>query len=153
MPRIIKPAVNSYRADARVPVFSDDKPVIVFDGECVLCSRFAQFVLRRDKQKRFRLLAAQTPLGSALYQHYGFNPSRYETNILLWKGQATFKSDAALTILQLLGFPWRLAVVLRVVPKFLRDRCYDWIAANRLRWFGSRSCFVPSQTEADRFLG
>lgn len=153
MPPILQPTAYSYRTDAWVPAFADDKPVIVFDGECVLCSRFAQFVLRHDKHKVFRLLAAQTSLGNALYRHYGFEPSRYETNILLWEGQAAFKSDAALTILYLLGLPWRFAVVLRVVPKFLRDRCYDWVAANRLRWFGSRSCFVPSQTEADRFLG
>lgn len=153
MPPTMPQAAYSYRADAQVPAFADDKPVIIFDGECVLCSRFAQFVLHHDKQKRFRLLAAQTPLGSALYRHYGFDPSRYETNILLWEGQATFKSDASLTILHLLGFPWCLAVVLRVLPKFLRDKGYDWVAANRLRWFGSRICYVPSQAEADRFLG
>ena len=42
-----------YRADPNVPLFPDDKPIIVFDGKCVLCSRRARFVMRRDRDKRF----------------------------------------------------------------------------------------------------
>ena len=60
----------SYRADAGVPEFADDKPLIVFDGECVFCSAWVQFVLRHDKAERYRFLAAQSPLGEALYRHY-----------------------------------------------------------------------------------
>jgi predicted DCC family thiol-disulfide oxidoreductase YuxK len=48
-----------------VPRFADDRPVIVFDGKCVVCSSFAQFILQKDRRARFRLLAAQTALGNA----------------------------------------------------------------------------------------
>jgi len=62
-------APYSYRDDPAVPAFADDRPLIVFDGYCVLCSTSAQFVLRHDARGIYRLLAAQTPLGRALYLH------------------------------------------------------------------------------------
>jgi predicted DCC family thiol-disulfide oxidoreductase YuxK len=143
----------SYRTDPTVPPFPDDRPVIIFDGKCVLCSRFAQFIMRADRHRRFRLLAAQQPIGSALYTHLGLDPETYETFVLLDEGRAWLRSDAALRIFGGLGFPWSLCVAFRVVPRFLRDPLYDTIARNRLRWFGSRaSCYAPDPSEADRFI-
>jgi predicted DCC family thiol-disulfide oxidoreductase YuxK len=68
----------SWRGDPSVPAFADDRPVLIFDGHCVLCSSFARFILRHDRERRFRLLAAQTPLGTALYRHLGLHPIDYE---------------------------------------------------------------------------
>ena len=143
----------SYRADPTVPPFPDDKPVIVFDGKCVLCSRWARFVMRHDRDKRFRLLAAQTPLGTALYVHYGLDPLDYETNVLLEGGRAWLKSEGTIRMFERLGFPWSVAAAFRVVPRALRDKLYNVVARNRLRWFGSRdTCFVPEPGDADRFI-
>ena len=143
----------SYRQDSAVPLFADDKPIIIFDGLCVLCSTSAAFVLRHDKAGVFRLLAAQSPLGTALYAHYGLDQQDYETMILVAGGVAFFKSEAAIRIAKGLGLPWSLAVVFRVVPLALRDRIYAWVARNRLKWFGKRdSCYLPEPRHADRFL-
>jgi predicted DCC family thiol-disulfide oxidoreductase YuxK len=144
----------SYRHDPAVPPFADDKPVIVFDGHCVLCSGFAQFVIRRDPQRRFRLLAAQSPLGTALYRHYGLDPVEYESNLLVADGRVWLKSEGSLRILGLLGRPWSwLAAAGRLLPLRLRDALYAIVARNRLRWFGRREiCFLPAAADADRFL-
>jgi predicted DCC family thiol-disulfide oxidoreductase YuxK len=93
----------SYRRDPAVPAFPDDKPLIVFDGICVLCSGWADFVLRHDTEKRYRLLTAQSGLGRALYLHYGLDPEDYETNILIEDGGAWFRSEATLRIAAGLG--------------------------------------------------
>ncbi len=143
----------SYRSDPAVPPFPDDRPIIIFDGKCVICSRFAQFIMRRDKHRRFRLLAAQQPVGAALYAHFGLNPATYETFILLDEGRAYVRSDAGIRILGKLGFPWSLAITGRIIPRFVRDPLYDFVARNRLRWFGSRDvCYMPDPAEADRFI-
>jgi len=143
----------SYRDDPAVPRFTDDRPVIIFDGLCALCSGSAAFVLRHDATGTFRLLAAQSPLGQALYAHYGLDPVDYETMILIADGVAWLKSEAAIRIAQGLGFPWSLAVAFRVVPRGLRDRVYMWVARNRIRWFGAReSCYRPDPKFAGRFL-
>ena len=144
----------SYRDDPRVPPFPDDKPIIVFDGHCVLCSRWASFVMRHDRDKRFRLLAAQTPLGVALYEHYGLDPIDYETNVLLEDGRAWLKSEGTIRMFERLGFPWSSMAAFRAVPRTLRDKLYNLVARNRLEWFGTRdTCFMPQPGDADRFIG
>ena len=144
----------SYRADAGVPPFPDDKPIIIFDGKCVLCSRWARFVMRHDGDKRFRLLAAQTPLGTALYEHYRLDPVDYETNVLLEDGCSFLKSEGTIRMFERLGFPWSLMTAFRIVPRALRDKLYNVVARNRLNWFGRREiCFVPEPSDADRFIG
>ena len=143
----------SYRSDPAVPVFPDDRPIIVFDGKCVLCSGWAQFVLRNDRRKRFRLLPAQTPLGKALYRHYGLDPDDYETNLLIEDGLVWQKSEGTIRMFERLGLPWSLLAVARILPRSIRDRLYRVLARNRLRWFGVReSCLLALPGLEDRFL-
>jgi predicted DCC family thiol-disulfide oxidoreductase YuxK len=143
----------SYRDDPAVPSCLDDHPIIIFDGYCALCSGWANFVLRHDPEGIYRLLAAQSPLGCALYVHYGLHPQDYETNILIADGRAWFKSEGSIRMAVGLGWPWKLAGILRVLPRALRDRLYEFVARNRLRLFGKReTCYVPDKTFADRYL-
>lgn len=110
-------------------------------------------MLRHDRRARFRFVPAQSPLGAALYDHYGLDPQDYETHILLVDGIAYLKSEAGIHMAEGLGFPYSLAGALRVVPLWVRDRLYNWLARNRLRVFGrSESCYVPTGDERDRFL-
>jgi predicted DCC family thiol-disulfide oxidoreductase YuxK len=144
---------HSYRLDPAVPHFADDKPIIIFDGLCALCSGSAAFVLRHDAPGTFRLLAAQSSLGEALYRHYDLDPSDYETMILIADGVAWFRSEAAIRIAQGLGMPWSLVAVFRIVPRAWRDAAYMWVARNRIRWFGARtSCYRGDAKYAERFL-
>jgi predicted DCC family thiol-disulfide oxidoreductase YuxK len=144
----------SYRADPAVPPFPDDRPIIVFDGYCALCSGWARFVLRHDPEARYRLLPAQTPLGRAIYVHYGLNPEDYETNILISEGLAWFKSEGSIRMAEGMGPPWSIAGLFRVVPVDVRDRLYEFVARNRLRIFGRRNtCYRAEQPYEDRFLG
>lgn len=143
----------TYRSDPLVPPFPDDRPILVFDGVCVLCSGLARFLLRHDTRRQFRLLAAQTPLGTALYRHFGLEPVAYETNLLIDDGQVWFKSEGSIRIFERLGFPWSLVTLGRLLPRPVRDRLYDVVARNRYRWFGVRqTCYMPERSEADRFL-
>jgi predicted DCC family thiol-disulfide oxidoreductase YuxK len=99
-------------------------------------------------------MPAQSRLGTALYRHFELDPTNYETNILLVDGHAWFKSEASIRIFELLGFPWSMVSAFRLLPGSLRDRLYEILASNRLRWFGVReTCFLPDKAYADRFLG
>jgi predicted DCC family thiol-disulfide oxidoreductase YuxK len=147
------PEPYSYRHDTAVPDFPDDRPIIIFDGYCAMCSGLAQFLLRHDRRGRFRLVAAQSALGRALYAHYGLDPVDYATSILLADGAAWFKAEGGIRIAERLGFPWRLATVFRLLPRAWCEMLYDMIARNRLRIFGRRdACFMPDPKYADRFL-
>jgi predicted DCC family thiol-disulfide oxidoreductase YuxK len=143
----------SYRNDPAVPAFTDDRALVVFDGECVFCSGWVQFVLKRDKEARYRFVAAQTQLGDALYRHYGLNRYNYETNLLIEDGRAYFKSAATIRIAGSLGFPWSMLRLLEAIPEKVLDPVYEVTARNRYRIAGRRaSCYVPTAEERSRFL-
>ncbi len=143
-------ALRSYAADPRVPPFPDDRPLLLFDGECVLCSGWARFVLKHDKG-RIRLSVTQSSLGRALYAHYRLDPD--ETNLFLTNGRAFARSDAVLQVLSALGPPWSAATVMSILPRPLRDAAYGVLARNRFRVFGRReTCMIPPPGHAGRFL-
>jgi predicted DCC family thiol-disulfide oxidoreductase YuxK len=143
----------SYRTDPAVPAFPDDKALVVFDGVCVLCSGFARFILKRDRNFAFRLATAQSPLGQALYRHYGLDPDAFETNLVLADGRAWAKLDTVAVVGERLGGPWRALRVLRFVPRSLGGWLYDRVARNRYRWFGrTEHCMLPPPEWRDRFI-
>ena len=119
-----------------------DDDVILYDGVCVLCSRWIRFVASRDVARRFRFTAIQSGYGTRLAQAFGINPDDPDTNAVIHGGVAYFKSDGALTVLSNLpGWGWVRA--LRSVPKPLRDAVYNLVASNRYRIFGKyEECFI-----------
>jgi predicted DCC family thiol-disulfide oxidoreductase YuxK len=125
----------SYRRDAAVPAFPDDRPVFVFDGVCVLCSAAVRWLLRHDRENRLRFATTQSPLGRALYAHYGVD--RDATYLLLDEGCSYSKSEGYLRIAAGFGGAWRVLVgIARLIPRALRDAAYDTISRHRYRWFG-----------------
>jgi predicted DCC family thiol-disulfide oxidoreductase YuxK len=144
-------APYSYRADPAVPAFPDDKPVFVFDGICVLCSSGARWLMAHDEEGRFRFATAQSPLGQALYRHYGITID--ETYLLIDRGQVFRKSAGYLRMLGVLGGAWNALRIFHLVPRPLRDAVYDMIARNRYRWFGKTGyCALIPPSLNDRLL-
>ncbi len=128
-------------------------PIIVFDALCVLCSANARFVLRHDRQRRFRLASMQGPVGAGLYRAHGIDPDSPDTLIVVDGDRLWRDSDAVLAIYAGCGWPWRATAALRVVPRGVRDPIYRWIARNRYRLFGRReTCWLPSAGDRDRVL-
>jgi predicted DCC family thiol-disulfide oxidoreductase YuxK len=128
-------------------------PIIVFDGACVLCSANAQFVLRFDNARIFKLAAMQGPIGRALFEKFGIDPSDPDTIIVADGDQVWRNSDAVLAIYGGLGWPWRAFTVFKLIPRCLRDAIYRVIATNRYRIFGKRdTCWVPTAKDRDRVL-
>ncbi len=120
-----------------------DDNVILYDGVCVLCSRWIRFVAARDVARQFRFTAIQSDYGTRLAQAFGINPADPDTNAVVHGGEAFFKSDAALTVLGALP-GWRWMRIFRMLPKPLRDGAYNLVVRNRYRIFGKyEECFVP----------
>jgi predicted DCC family thiol-disulfide oxidoreductase YuxK len=130
-----------------------DRPIIVFDALCVLCSANARFILKHDQNGHFRLASMQSEAGAALYRRFGIDPAEPETLIVVTGDKALRDSDAIIAIWRELSWPWRLGVVARFVPRALRDPLYRWIARHRYRLFGRRdSCWLPPPEARDRIL-
>jgi predicted DCC family thiol-disulfide oxidoreductase YuxK len=143
----------SYREDPDVPAFPDDKPLLLFDGVCVMCSGFARWVARRDRAASIRFTAAQSALGTALCRHYGLDPGDPETNLLLIDGQPLGKFEGYAALMRLVGPPWSMLGIVLALPSSVRDWLYDRLASNRYWLFGRRSaCIVPDAAWRARVL-
>ena len=126
----------------------------MFDGVCVLCSGFARFILKRDNSFAFRLAAAQSPLGQALFRHYCLDPETLETNLVLIDGRAYAKLDTVAVVAERLGGAWRVLALLRLLPRIVGDWVYDRVARNRYALFGrTEHCMLPPPEWRDRFIG
>ena len=56
-------------------------------------------------------------------------------------------------MLKKLGGPWSLLYAFIIVPPFIRDGIYSWVAKNRYKWFGKKdSCMIPTPDLKERFL-
>lgn len=131
----------------------DVHAVVIFDGECVFCNRWVDFLLRFDRRDIFRFAARQTESGAAFLRQAGLPESGVGSIILVERGAILQRSTAVLRILSLLGFPFSLATIFRIIPATPRDYIYEWFARNRLKWFGRlQTCRLPAPADRHRFL-
>lgn len=133
---------------------ADDRPVVLYDGLCNLCSAAVDFILRHDRMGRFRFAALQSEVGGRLLGACrGAPPPRGESIVVVEADECRAGSDALLAILRRLPAPWPLLRALQIVPTPMRDWIYDGVARNRYRWFGRRDvCRVSLDGFEDRFL-
>lgn len=128
-------------------------PVVLFDGVCTLCNRTVDFIMRHDRARRFRYGSLQSGSGRKLLARFSLSEDSLDSVVVIDEGRVYRKSEAALHIARRLDPPWRCLALLRVVPRSLRDRLYDWIARHRYAWFGKRdTCRVPTESEKELFL-
>ena len=151
--RLAQAKPYSYRCDPSVPDFPDDKALIVFDGVCVLCTGSARFVIERDAALAFRFATTQSPLGQALFRHYGLDTDTFQTNLVLIDGRPYGKLDSVAVVCARLGGIWRLLSALRFIPRPVADWLYDRIALNRYTLFGRTDhCMIPPPEWRTRFV-
>ena len=131
----------------------DSHPIILFDGVCNFCNGAVNSIIKHDKKRQFRFAALQSEAGQRLLQQYHFSLDEIDSFVLVEKGNAYKKTDAALRLYPKLGGVFKLLNVLWIFPRFIRDAGYDVIARNRYRWFGKKeSCMVPAKEIRSLFL-
>ena len=125
-------------------------PVLYFDGECNLCNSSVQFILCHDRKGIFRFAQLQSAAAGQLLAGQGITA---DSVVLGYKGKYYIKSDAVLQLCRLLGGRFKLLLAGYILPRFLRNRLYDFIAAHRYRWFGkSDHCMLPRPEWKERFI-
>ena len=127
--------------------------IIVFDGVCVICNGWVDFLLRHDRRGRYRFAAMQMRSGRELLSHHGLDPDDPVSFLLLDGQGAHTDTDAILRVFAGLGGAWRLMAAGRLVPRFVRDPLYRLLARNRYRWFGRHdACRILDAGERHRFI-
>ncbi len=131
----------------------DSHPIILFDGICNLCNNAVSFVIKRDKKSVIQFAAIQTDPAKKLLAQFNLPTQSFNSVILIEKGVMYTQSTAVLKICKHLNGLWPLLYGLIIVPTFIRNGTYQWIAKNRYQWFGKQEkCMVPSPELSARFL-
>lgn len=127
--------------------------IILFDGVCNLCNGFVQFLIERDSDKRFRFAPLQSEIGTELLAEFDLLNSKMDTMVVIEDDTYYTQSDAAIQIANHLGGIYRAGIILKYLPKFVRNRVYNIVSNNRYDWFGKKeSCMRPSPDVKSRFL-
>ena len=133
---------------------NSDRPVLLFDGYCNLCSRAVVFVMKRERNDVFRFASLQSSIAGHYLSASSFTSTIPDSIVLITERGVFFRSTAALMIAGRLKWPWPLMKVFFIIPRIMRDLLYDFIAKNRYRWFGKRQqCFIPQEDMSYKFLG
>lgn len=132
---------------------NSESSIILFDGICNLCNSSVQFVIRHDKKKEFQFASLQSAVGQQLLISGGIEAISNNSFVLIDAGNYYQRSTAALRVLSKIGGAWKLFYLFIVIPPFIRDAVYNFIARNRYRLFGKRNeCMLPNDELRDRFL-
>ena len=129
---------------------SDREPLVIFfDGECAMCSGFAAWAMRHDRDRRLSLEPAQSP---AARHRLGSAHARALEELHVWcagDGVASGVDAVAAVLARLPG--WRAATALITAPVLrpLSRAAYRWMASHR-RWLGTPSCPLPGSANDRR---
>ncbi len=126
--------------------------LVLFDGVCNYCNNMVNFAIKNDPHGRLKFCTLQSAQGIAIKKLFHI-PENIDSVIFIENNRLSYYSDAALNICRYLKVPVRLLYALKIIPRFIRQPLYKWIARNRYRWFGKKeSCMIPGPELRQRFL-
>ena len=127
--------------------------IILFDGVCNLCNGAVNFVIKRDTGNVFKFTPLQEKQGVLLLKTHAVDTQKLDSIVLIENEKVYVKSSAALRIARKMSNLWPLFFVFLIIPSFIRDGVYDFIAKNRYKWFGKKEqCMIPTQGLREKFL-
>lgn len=127
--------------------------IILFDGVCNFCNSTINRIIRNDKKNLFRFAPLQSRFGEKMLKHYNIDTAKTDSIVYIENGKAYIKSSAALRVARKMRGLYPLLFGFIIIPPFLRNIVYDFIARNRYKWFGKKeSCMVPTPEVRQKFI-
>ena len=133
---------------------NSNKKIILFDGVCNLCNSSVQFAIKRDENDIFRYAAIQSETGKKLLAERNIDTNEMDSIILIEPNIAYYtKSTAALEIGKHLKGLSTISSILLWLPESFRNIVYDFVAANRYKWYGKKeACMIPTEELKNKFI-
>lgn len=131
-----------------------NKQLILFDGVCNLCNSSVLYVIKHDKNNVFMFAPLQSEAGKEIIEKYNIDTLKTDSILLYSEANGlSIKSSAALHIAKRLGFPRNLMTIFFIIPSFIRNWVYDFVARNRYKWYGKKeSCMIPTPELTAKFM-
>lgn len=135
-------------------VVPKNKKIVLFDGICNLCESSVKLIAKNDKKDVFRLVSIQSEKGQEIINYLGIDTSKIDSIILYEPTIAYyFKAEAILKIAQHLSGGYALFYPFILLPDFIKNTAYNFIAKNRYKWYGKKeACLIPTPELKKKFL-
>jgi predicted DCC family thiol-disulfide oxidoreductase YuxK len=128
--------------------------IVFFDGVCNFCNSTVDTIYKRNKKRDIHFASLQSDFARDFLSKHGISSTDLDTIIYYSEGKFYTKSSAVLQLSKKLSIPYNLLPAFLIVPRFLRDAVYSWIAKNRYRFWGKKeTCRIPTEEEKAQFLG
>ena len=130
------------------------KQLVLFDGVCNLCNSSIIYIIKRDKKDIFRFAPLQSEIGQKILNTYQIDTYKTDSILLYAPNKGLFsRSTAVLRVASKLSLPTSLYAVFLIIPAFIRNVIYDFIARNRYKWYGKKeSCMIPTPELKKKFF-
>ena len=126
---------------------------VFFDGVCTLCNRGVNFLIKHDKKGVLKFASLQSEYAQNVIPKALLDRDNLDTIIVYTDGKFYERSKAVLKLCKVLGGGFYVVLIGYLIPRFIRDGLYRFIANNRYRWFRTQSqCRVPTPDLKERFL-
>jgi len=134
----------------------DNQFVVFYDGVCGLCNGFVRFLLKIDRKHAFHYAALQGKAASLLRQRKSL-PVEATTIVFVENYDGSeerifYRSRAVFRILKHVGGIWTVLSWLAVVPRFVSDAVYNFVARRRYGWFGKYDACPLPPADVRRFF-
>lgn len=127
-------------------------PLILYDGYCHLCTATVKFLIQTDRKKKLRFTPLQSKMAAKLSKDTQIKLMKSKGVGLYYKNSFWFKSEAIFKTFRILGGGYSILAVFSLLPLKFSNRIYDFIAANRYKWFGERQNLHRQESNSDRFI-
>ncbi len=129
------------------------KKIIFYDGFCNLCNGFVKTIINLDKKNIFLFAPLNGNHAKNLLKDINLDSKKLDSVILYENKKISFKSKAIIEILLSLKGFFYLFWFAKIIPSFLSNIVYNFIAKNRYFWFGKqKNCIVPDKKITSKFL-
>ncbi|MFN5416565.1 MAG: thiol-disulfide oxidoreductase DCC family protein [Flavobacteriia bacterium] len=125
--------------------------ILFYDGDCGFCNKSVQFVLNNERNSDICFSALQSDFALNFFKEHNF-PKADLSTFYFWDGKKLYqKSAGALRLVNDLKFKWQFLKIGYLIPVFLRDKIYDFIAKRRHK-LSVGFCALPSPEQKKRFI-
>jgi predicted DCC family thiol-disulfide oxidoreductase YuxK len=117
--------------------------ILLFDGDCAFCDRAVQFFSAEDANGALRFAPLKGKFAAGIVRRHRLDEL---DSLVFIQGERVFiYSDAVIRALIAIGGFWKLAAVVLIVPKALRDFVYRTFAARRHKFLRqNHECSLPT---------
>ena len=112
--------------------------IVLYDGECSFCNKWVSFLKSKLQNNEISFIAFDSIEGREKIEKFQIknqNSVAYIQNNIVF-----LKSRAVLNICKQLQSPYHLLQFSRIIPAFLLDFSYDFIAKRRFKLTPKKKC-------------